>query len=82
MRITGPTGIFGENRDHKTVIREPFANDLAHMFDECTVPLMNTLRWEKEKTERRAALRDLKDKIRHGRYPYKNKGAVQKKKNS
>ena len=26
------TGIFGENRDVKTVIREPFANDLALMF--------------------------------------------------
>ena len=34
LKITGPTGIFGENRDYKTIIREPFANDLAHMFDE------------------------------------------------
>ena len=34
MKITGPTGIFGGNRDYKTIIREPFANDLAHMFDE------------------------------------------------
>ena len=32
-------GIFGENRDYKTIIREPFANDLAHMSDEWTVPL-------------------------------------------
>ena len=39
LKITGPTGIFGENRDYKTKIREPFANDLAHMFDELTVPL-------------------------------------------
>ena len=38
--ITGPTGIFGENQDYKTIIREPFANDLAHMFDEWTVPLI------------------------------------------
>ena len=28
------TIIFGENRDYKTIIREPFANDLAHMFDD------------------------------------------------
>ena len=28
-----------ENRDYKTIIREPFANDLAYMFDEWTVPL-------------------------------------------
>ena len=34
LKITGSTGIFGENRDYKTIIREPFANDLAHMFDE------------------------------------------------
>ena len=34
LKITGPTGIFGENRDYKTIIRDPFANDLAHMFDE------------------------------------------------
>ena len=33
-KITGPTGIFGENRDYKTIIREPFSNDLVHMFDE------------------------------------------------
>ena len=39
MKITGPTDIFGENRDYKTIIREPFAKDLAHMFDESTVPL-------------------------------------------
>ena len=25
-------GIFGENRVYKTIIREPFANDLAHVF--------------------------------------------------
>ena len=43
MKITGPTGIFGENRDYKTIIREPFANDLAHMFDEWTVPLRSGL---------------------------------------
>jgi len=40
LKITGPTGIFGENRDHKTIIREPLANDPAHMSDERTV-LMN-----------------------------------------
>ena len=34
LKITGPTDVFGENRDYKTVIREPFANNLAHMFDE------------------------------------------------
>ena len=34
LKITGPTGIFGENRDYKTMIGEPFANDLAHMSDE------------------------------------------------
>ena len=34
------TGIFGENRDVKTVIREPFANDLALMFIKWTVPLI------------------------------------------
>ena len=34
LKITGPMGIFGENRDYKTMIGEPFANDLAHMFDE------------------------------------------------
>ena len=34
LKITGPTGIFGENRDYNTIIREPFANDLAPMFDE------------------------------------------------
>ena len=34
LKITDPTGIFGETRDYKTIIREPFANDLAHMFDE------------------------------------------------
>ena len=34
FKITGPTGIFGGNRDYKTIISEPFANDLAHMFDE------------------------------------------------
>ena len=34
LKITGHTGIFGENRDYKTIIREPFANDLANMFDE------------------------------------------------
>ena len=34
LKITGPTDIFGENLDYKTIIREPFANDLAHMFDE------------------------------------------------
>ena len=34
LNITDPTGIFGENQDYKTIIREPFANDLAHMFDE------------------------------------------------
>jgi hypothetical protein len=39
LKITGPTGIFGENRDYKTMIGEPFANDLAHMSDEWTVPL-------------------------------------------
>ena len=38
LKITGPMGIFGENRDYKTIIREPFANDLAHKFDEWTVP--------------------------------------------
>ena len=27
---TSPMGIFVENRDIKTAIREPFANDLAH----------------------------------------------------
>ena len=27
-----------ENRDYKTVIREPFANDLAHMLNEWAVP--------------------------------------------
>ena len=43
MKITGPTGIFGANRDYKTMIREPFANDLAHMFDEWTVPLIPPL---------------------------------------
>ena len=37
--ITGPTGIFGENQDYKTVIRESFANDLAHTLNELTVPL-------------------------------------------
>ena len=34
LKITGPTGIFGENRDYKTIIREPFASNLAHIFDE------------------------------------------------
>ena len=37
LKITGPMGIFGENRDYKTIIREPSAYDLAHMFDELTV---------------------------------------------
>ena len=27
LKITGHRGIFGENRDYKTVIREPFVND-------------------------------------------------------
>ena len=30
LKITGPTDIFGKIE----TIREPFANDLAHMFDE------------------------------------------------
>jgi len=34
LKIAGPTGMFGEGRDCKTMIREPFASDLAHMFDE------------------------------------------------
>ena len=34
LKITGPTGIFGENKDYKTIIRKQFANDLAHTFDE------------------------------------------------
>ena len=34
LKITGPTGIFWENRDYKTIIMEPFANDFAHMVDE------------------------------------------------
>ena len=29
LKFKGPTGIFAENRDIKTVVREPFANDLA-----------------------------------------------------
>ena len=43
LKITGPTGILGENRDYKTIIREPFANDLTHMFDEWTVPLRSSV---------------------------------------
>ena len=40
LKITGPMGkIFGENRDYKTIIMEPFANNLAHLFDERTPPL-------------------------------------------
>ena len=34
MMVIDPTGIFGENRDYKTIMREPFAKDLAHMLDE------------------------------------------------
>jgi len=26
--------MFGENQDHKAVIREPYASDLTHMFEE------------------------------------------------
>jgi len=59
LEITGPTGTFGENRDYKTMIGKPFANDSAHMSDEWTVPLMarplaaslrlflNSWRWKK-----------------------------------
>ena len=39
LKITGPTGIFGETRDYKTVIRKPFADYLAHMLKQGTVPL-------------------------------------------
>ena len=39
LKITGHRGIFGENLDYKTIIRERFANDLANMFDELTLPL-------------------------------------------
>ena len=34
LKITGPMGIFWENPDFKTAIREPFANDLAPMLHE------------------------------------------------
>ena len=34
LKITGPTGIFWENKYYKTIIRKQFANDLAHTFDE------------------------------------------------
>jgi len=34
LRIAGPTGGCGENRDYRAMIGEPFAGDLAHMFDE------------------------------------------------
>ena len=33
---TSPMGIFVENRDIKTAIREPFANDLAHRLKRWT----------------------------------------------
>ena len=34
FKITGPTGIFGENQDIKMFISEPFANNLALMLNE------------------------------------------------
>ena len=36
-KITGRS--LGEDRDNKTVTREPFSNDLAFMLNEWTVPL-------------------------------------------
>jgi len=39
LKIAGPTGMFGEDRDYEAMIGEPFASDLAHVFDEWTVPL-------------------------------------------
>jgi len=34
LGIAGPTGVFGESRDCRAVIGEPFAGDLAHVSDE------------------------------------------------
>ena len=41
LKITVIRGTFWENQDYETVIMEPFANDLAHMLHEWTVPLDN-----------------------------------------
>ena len=36
FKITGPTGIYGENLEIKMVIREPFANNLALLLKRWT----------------------------------------------
>ena len=45
FKITDPTGIFWENRDIKTVIREPFTIDLALILNVWTAPLKGQCRY-------------------------------------